>query len=91
MKANYGYKNGSGEYFITIDTERCNGCKKCVEACPSGVMEVGEDPNDPLSEKEVAFVTEEERKKIRYTCAPCKKGIPPCISSCEAKAITHSW
>ena len=34
MKANYGYKDGSGEYYITIDTELCNSCSKCVEVCP---------------------------------------------------------
>jgi Fe-S-cluster-containing hydrogenase component 2 len=94
MKANYGYKDGSGDYFITIDTDRCNGCKSCVDACPYGVMAVGEDENDPLSDKEVAFVTEKERKKIKYTCAPCKPSndvIPPCIKACEMDAITHSW
>ncbi len=32
-KANYGYKDGSGEYFITIDTDLCNSCGKCAEAC----------------------------------------------------------
>jgi len=93
--ANYGYKDGSGEYFITIDTDKCNGCGKCVDACPYGVMAVGEDPNDPLSDQEAAFVTEAERKKIKYTCAPCKptsgKKTPPCINACEMDAITHSW
>ena len=95
MIANYGYKDGSGEYFITIDTDKCNGCNKCEEACPYGVMAVGEDENDPLSDEKVAFVTDTERKKIKYTCTPCKpsgkKTIPPCISSCDKDAITHSW
>jgi len=94
MLANYGYKDGSGDYFITIDTDKCNGCDKCVEVCPSNVMAVGEDENDPLSEQKVAFVTEAERKKIKYTCAPCKPSkdaIPPCINACKPNAITHSW
>ena len=26
MKANYGYKDGSGEFFITLDTDRCTAC-----------------------------------------------------------------
>ena len=94
MKANYGYKDGSGDYFITIDTDKCNGCRKCVEVCPYGVMAVGEDENDPLSEKEVAFVNDIERKKIKYTCAPCKpnnKTVPPCIKACKMNAIIYSW
>jgi ferredoxin len=72
MRANYGYKDGSGEYFITIDTDKCNGCGDCVPACPYGVLGVGEDPNDPFREEPVAFVTDAQRKKLRYTCASCK-------------------
>ncbi|MBA3035391.1 MAG: 4Fe-4S dicluster domain-containing protein [Desulfobacterium sp.] len=72
MLANYGYKDGSGDYFITIDTDKCNGCEKCVEACPQTVYEMGEDDSDPLREDPVARVTGEQRKKLKYTCAPCK-------------------
>jgi len=95
MLANYGYKDGSGEYFITIDTDKCDGCNKCVEACPAGVLVTGEDPNDPFREEPVAMVTEEHRKKIKYSCAPCKpvgkEVTPPCIQACDRGAITHSW
>ena len=40
MIANYGYKDGSGEYFIAIDTDRCDGCGECAPACPAGVLEI---------------------------------------------------
>lgn len=94
MIANYGYKDGSGEYFISIDTEKCNGCKKCVEACPYRVLELI--PNDfDIEGGLMAVVSEEHRKKIKYTCAPCKpisgERKLPCTLACETKAITHSW
>ncbi len=95
MLANYGYKDGSGDYFIAIDTDKCNGCGDCADACPYGVLEVGEDENDPFREEHVAKVTEEHRKKIKYSCAPCKpvsgRTPLPCDESCRPEAITHSW
>lgn len=93
MKANYGYKDGSGDFFISVDTDLCTGCGLCVEACPCGVMVVGEDENDPFSDDEVASVCDGERKKIKYTCAPCKgEGkIEPCVGACGPGAIKHSW
>ena len=95
MIANYGYKDGSGEYFIAIDTDKCDGCGKCVPACPYGVLVTGEDENDPFREEPVAKVSEEHRKKIKYSCAPCKpdkdRKALPCMEACEPDAIRHSW
>ena len=93
-KANYGYKDGSGEYFITIDTDLCNSCEKCVEACPAGVLEIAEDELDPLGDETIAIVSEGHRKKIKYSCAPCKGGETkdlPCVKACEPGALSHSW
>lgn len=91
MLANYGYKDGSGEYFITINTDKCNGCKKCAEACPAKVLEVITNDYDEV----VAAVTDEQRKKIKYSCAPCKptqnRKELPCMLACEPVAIVHSW
>ncbi len=28
--ANFEYNDGSGEFFISIDTDRCSGCGDCV-------------------------------------------------------------
>ncbi len=94
MLAHYGYKDGSGEYFIIIDTEKCNGCGNCVKACPYNVLELV--PNDfDIEGGMMAAVREEERKKIKYTCAPCKPTSGerklPCVESCDQEAITHSW
>jgi len=95
MLANYGYKDASGDFFITIDTDVCDGCGDCVTACPATVFAVeDEDPNDPLCEEPVAVVAEDKKKKLKYECNPCKPGdgTPlPCIASCHADAISHSW
>jgi Fe-S-cluster-containing hydrogenase component 2 len=95
MRAHYGYKDGSGEYFIVVDTDKCDGCGRCVSACPCGVFEVGEDENDPFRETTVAKVSESHRKKIKYSCASCKPGSGkkslPCLESCAPGAIGHSW
>jgi ferredoxin len=94
MRAYYGFKDGSGDWFITIDTDACTGCGACVEVCPAHALEVGENEYDPLSEAHVARVQDEARKKIRYACAPCQPGYgekpPPCVAVCEPGAISHS-
>lgn len=93
--AHYGYKDGSGDFFIAIDSEACDGCGRCVPACPSAVFTVGEDPHDPLRDEPVAFVVEVQRKKLKYACAPCKpdreRSALPCVEACEPRAISHSW
>jgi Fe-S-cluster-containing hydrogenase component 2 len=93
MKAHYGYKDGSGDYFITIDTDMCTKCDDhpCAEACPWGVLGIIVDDYDD----EVAAVAMEHRKKIKYSCAPCKPDINrpplPCVTACPFEALTHSW
>jgi Fe-S-cluster-containing hydrogenase component 2 len=95
MIANYGYKDGSGDYFIAINTDKCNGCGDCVPVCPGNVLAVGPDPHDPLRDEPVAFVTEAERKKLKYTCAACKPDHDrpplPCVAACKPVALAHSW
>jgi len=94
VKAHYGYKDGSGDYFVIVDTDKCNGCGKCVEACPYNVLELI--PNEfDIEDGAMAAVREEHRKKIKYSCAPCKpvsgERKMPCVLACETQAITHSW
>ncbi len=102
MIINYGYKDGSGEYFIVVDTEKCNGCGECVGVCPAGVLEMTTefDP-ETLEDMVIPHLTEEHAKKIKYSCAPCKPGqdmassgaavVPPCVLACQPQAMTHSW
>jgi Fe-S-cluster-containing hydrogenase component 2 len=94
--ANYGYKDASGDFFITIDTGLCNGCGDCVPVCPAAIFQVlGEDPNDPMRDDPVVVVNPTKRKKIKYECNPCKpsqaRPTLPCVGACKAGAISHSW
>jgi len=95
MLAHYGYKDGSGEYFLMIDSDKCTGCGSCVGVCPAGVFEIVSDPYDPLAEKQVAVVKGSQHQKLKYDCAPCKptsgRSPLPCLVVCEPGAIKHSW
>jgi Fe-S-cluster-containing hydrogenase component 2 len=55
---------------------------------------VGPDEMDIFRKEPVAFVKHQERKKVRYSCAPCRPGYAdepaPCVGVCEPKAISHS-
>ncbi len=96
MLANYGYKDASGDYFITIDTDKCDGCGDCLTACPAQIfVVVDEDPNDPMRDEPVVLVTEDKNKKLKYECNPCKPPshrLPlPCVEACPTGAISHCW
>ncbi len=91
LKVHYGYSDGTGDYFITIDERRCDGCGECVPACPSGIFElVGHNTGHPK-----AKVTEEARKKLAFLCP----GFPSCSrthkvncqSACPKDAISLTW
>ena len=93
MKANYGFMDGSGEFYITIDTDLCNDCADhaCVAACPAAMFEIIVDDYDD----EVAAVKEANRKKVKYDCGPCKPVADrpplPCVEACAKGGISHSW
>lgn len=96
MLAYYGYSDGSGSYFISIDTDKCNGCEDCVRACPMAVYKVvDEDPNDPMNDEPVVLVVPDKKNKLKYECGPCKPPSDrpplPCVAACEKGAISHSW
>ena len=98
MIVNYGYKDGSGLWLITVDTDKCDGCGKCAEACPYDVLEIVNNEYDPLAEGDIPEVKEQHRKKIKYSCASCKPAevrsgevTEPCIIACPSAAMSHSW
>lgn len=88
----YGYMDASGEYYITVDSEKCDGCGQCTQKCPQKVLEITPLMVD-IEEHALATVKEEYRKKLRYTCIQCspEKKTPPCISACPHEAIKWIW
>ncbi len=88
----YGYSDGSGEYYIVIDAEKCSSCGECIQKCPQDALKM-ESTFIDIEDKLVAAVTEEHRKKIRYICSPCKpeEASVPCVQACDQKAITCIW
>jgi ferredoxin len=92
MKVHYGYSDGSGEFYIVIDAAQCDGCGNCVVKCPQKALELQTVMID-LEDKSVAAVKEEHRKKIKYTCSPCRpdKDEAPCIAACRNRAICNVW
>ncbi|MFC1938459.1 acyl-CoA dehydratase activase [Chloroflexota bacterium] len=91
LKIQYGYTDGTGDYFITIDTGLCDGCGECVPACPSGVFKMAEDETGQPK----ARVKEEARKKLAFLCPgfqSCSRSHDVnCHSVCQSDAISHSW
>lgn len=92
MITHYGYIDGSGEFYIIVDSDRCSGCGQCVQACPQNALVLVTEFID-LEDKTVAAVTEEHRKKIKYTCSACKPETKqtPCINTCQTSAISCVW
>ncbi len=90
-RINYGYSDGTGSYFITIDTGRCDGCGECVTVCPSGIFEIARNDNGEAK----AAVKETARKKLAFLC-PGASSCPNtpeknCHSACRRDAIEHTW
>lgn len=91
MIVHYGYTDGTGDYFITVDSGLCNGCGDCVEACPAGILILGrEDGNQPKAE-----LKEEARKKLALLCPGFRSCSHAreinCHSVCAKNAISHTW
>ena len=91
MRANYGYADGSGDYFITVDGDKCDGCGDCVTACPNGILEIVLDDYDEPK----AAIKAEHSKSLGYTCpgyyAKCDKDAANCHSVCKSGALEHTW
>ncbi|MFC7046891.1 4Fe-4S binding protein [Halobacteriaceae archaeon GCM10025711] len=97
MQANYGYSDGAGDWYVTVDTDACDGCGECVAVCPADLWELQADEFDPLSDDTVATIEEARRGDLRYACSPCKSpegdgdGSARCAETCHVDAISFSW
>jgi ferredoxin len=94
MIANYGYKDGSGDYYISIDTDKCIDCpvgQACLSACPKQMFEIMTDDYDDV----VACIKQLNRRTLAYDCTDCKPSggyvSLPCTTACTPGAIKHSW
>jgi len=91
MKVQYGYSDGTGEYFITIDYNLCNGCGECAAQCPARIFVMEKDG----ASRPRAVVNEESRKKLAILCPGVHEcpigGGTSCQSICKSKAIRLSW
>ncbi len=89
--ANYGYEDGSGHYYIRIDTGKCAECaaKGCIEACPEKLFVTELDDFDD----EVVVIREDGRNTLQTSCALCKSEgkTELCVASCGKDTIGFSW
>ncbi len=90
-KVHYGYNDATGDYFITVDSGKCDGCGECVSACPAEIFEVirnnGGEPE--------AGVKESVRKRLSILCpgaSVCNgKDQANCVQICPNNALELSW
>ncbi len=91
LRVQYGYNDATGDYYITVDSSKCNGCGKCVAACPAHLLEMTqENGRGP-----VVKVTESARKRLSILCPGCdaciKEHKENCKSVCSSNALSLTW
>ena len=93
--ANYGYTDGSGDWYIRIDTALCTGCGDCVAACP---VERIDTYNMGLQKNKAIYLPYPMAFPLRYvvdaatckgsSCGECAKVCPYGAVELDAKAET---
>jgi ferredoxin len=91
MIVHYGYRDALGDFRITVDTDKCDGCGDCLDICPENLFELEEDDYDEIK----VIVKQELINKVGILCpggAICKKMNPSnCIEACRKNALSISW
>ena len=69
---------------VLINTDVCDGCGECVDACPFGAIDMTYVPEKDLVNEN------EERKLVANKCDLCKgvEGGPACVRVCPTKALS---
>jgi ferredoxin len=93
MKISYGYTDATGDYYITVDTDKCNGCGDCVPVCPKDLLETHIDDYDET----VIQVRPAVVKKLGFLCPGKESGQREgscgiaCQAVCPFDVFEHSW
>jgi Fe-S-cluster-containing hydrogenase component 2 len=94
MIAHYGYEDGSGVYYISINTDSCEQCigKDCIAACSENLFVEEEDDWG----NEVVAIRSDALNLLFLCCAECKRanekdGRLSCQKACPNSAIKHTW
>jgi ferredoxin len=91
MITHYGYEDGSGSFYVSIDAEKCDACNACVDQCPQKVLAIDTVMID-IEDKRAAVVDEARRKRIKYTCASChQQSDVRCVLACTKGAVSATW
>ncbi len=91
MIIHYGYRDAQGNFRITVDTDICDGCGACLDACPEELFHLEEDDYDDLKVE----VKQDMINKIGILCpggTECKNlHKTNCIETCPKNALSISW
>lgn len=90
----YGYEDGSGTYYIKINSAVCQRCtdKPCVKACDHMLLEVMKDDFG----SDIVGIADSKKHSVQAICQNCKlvtryNDLLPCHKACNFKAIEHTW
>ncbi len=70
---------------LTLDAEKCNGCRVCTLVCPHGVFEIGADKRAFLADRGACM----ECGACALNCTPGAITVTPGVGC--ASAIIHGW